>query len=142
MKPFRVLLFSRVPLVLYLAVFSALGCGSKQNHAEVPGVPHIRWSYTPGSSPLSGIALAPNGNVYFAAEDGIYALSPEGKVLWKAPLASGTVIAAPAIAPNGTLYAASKSGSLFALDVERTVRRDCRSGNDGTRGQRRFPKNF
>jgi outer membrane protein assembly factor BamB len=117
MKPFRVLLFSRIPLVLCLAVFSASGCSSKQNHAEVTGAPHIRWSYTSGSSPLSGIALAPNGNVHFAADDGIYALSPEGKLLWRTPLASGPVIAAPAIAPNGTLYAASKSGSLVTLDA-------------------------
>jgi outer membrane protein assembly factor BamB len=118
MMPFRVLLFfSRMPLVLCLAVFCALGCSSKQNRSEVADSPHIRWSYTSGSSPLSGIALAPNGNVHFAADDGIYALSPEGKLLWKAPLASGPVIGAPAIAPNGTLYAASKSGSLFAIDA-------------------------
>jgi len=99
------------------AIFFALGCRGNKNHSEEPGVPHILWSYTTGPNPLSGIALAPNGTVHFAATDGIYALSPNGKLLWKAPLTSGPVIAAPTLAPNGTLYAASQSGKLFALDT-------------------------
>ena len=117
MKPAKVLFRSGLPFTFCLAVFFPLGCRTAQNRSEVSGVPHIRWTYTPGSSPLSGLALAPNGNVHFAADGGIYALSQEGKLLWKAPLPSGPVIAAPAVAPDGTLYAASKSGSLFALDA-------------------------
>jgi len=103
-------------LLFYAAIFFTQGCRGNKNHSEEPGVPHILWSYTPSPNPLSGIALAPNGTVHFAATDGIYALSPNGKLLWKAPLTSGPVIAAPTLAPNGTLYAASQSGKLFALD--------------------------
>jgi outer membrane protein assembly factor BamB len=116
MKPTKVLLLSGVLLVICLAGFFTLRRPAPQTKTEEAGAAHIRWSYTPGSSPLSGIALAPNGTIHFAAADGIYALSPEGQLLWKAPLPSGPVIAAPTLAPNGTLYAASQSGKLFALD--------------------------
>jgi len=116
MKLTKVIPVSAALLAFCLAILFAQGCRSKQSHSDSAGGPQIRWSYSPGPSPLSGIALAPNGTIHFAAADGIYALSPEGKLLWKAPLPAGPVFAAPAIAPDGTLYAASKSGSLFALD--------------------------
>jgi len=117
MKLTRFLLLSGLLHSFWLAVLFAIGCGGRGNFLETPGSPRILWSYTPGPDALSGIALAPNGGAHFAAADGIYALSPEGKLLWKAPFPSGAVIAAPAIAPNGTLYAASKAGNLFALDA-------------------------
>jgi outer membrane protein assembly factor BamB len=113
----KILLLSGLALALCLASLYALKRRAQSTNTEEAGGPHIRWSYTPGSSPLSGVALAPNCTVHFAADDGIYALSPGGQLLWKAPLPSGPVIAAPALAPNGTLYAASQSGKLFALDT-------------------------
>jgi outer membrane protein assembly factor BamB len=121
MKPAKVLLLAVLLLVICLVSLFALRRPAPQTKTEEAGVPRIRWSYTPGSSPLSGIALAPNGAIHFAAADGLYALSPEGQLLWKAPLPSGPVIAAPTLAPNGTLYAASESGSLFALDSSGTL---------------------
>jgi outer membrane protein assembly factor BamB len=116
MKSTKVLLVSGLLLLICLASFFGLRRRSDQVPSEAAGA-QILWSFTPGSDPLSGIALAPNGTVHFAAADGIYALTPEGKLLWKAPLPSGPVFAAPTLAPNGTLYAASQSGKLFALDT-------------------------
>jgi len=117
MKPTEVLLLSGLLLALCLTSLFALWRRANRMQSEVDGAPRIRWTYTPGSSPLSGIALAPNGTIHFAAADGIYALSPEGRLLWKSPLPSGPVVAAPTLAPSGTLYAASQSGMLFALDA-------------------------
>jgi outer membrane protein assembly factor BamB len=116
MKPAKVLLLSGLLLVICLVGLFVWKGRAPQTRTEEAGVAHIRWSYNAGSSPLSGIALAPNGTIQFAAADGIYALSPEGQLLWKAPLPSGPVIAAPALTPNGTLYAASQFGRLFGLD--------------------------
>jgi outer membrane protein assembly factor BamB len=109
-------------LLLYGALLICLGGLSAcrrpdQVSSEGSAGPRILWSYNSGSDLVSGIALAPNGTVHFAADNGIYALSPQGKLLWKAPLSSGPVIAAPTISPTGTLYAASQSGKLFALDA-------------------------
>jgi outer membrane protein assembly factor BamB len=117
MKHAKLLLHLVMLLLLGPAVLFSLGCKAKQNLSDESGSPRIRWAYTPGPDALSGIALAPGGNVHFAAADAIYALSPEGQLLWKSSLPSGPVIAAPAIAPSGTLYAASKSGTVFALDA-------------------------
>jgi outer membrane protein assembly factor BamB len=115
MKSTRVLLISTALFAICLASFFACR-RPNQSSSDDPAGPRILWSYAPGSDTLSGIALAPNGTVHFAATDGIYALSPQGKLLWKAPLPAGPVIAAPTLSPTGTLYAASQSGKLFALD--------------------------
>jgi outer membrane protein assembly factor BamB len=117
MKATKVFLLSGVLLIICVAIFFACRRRSDQSASGEAAGPRVLWSYTAGPDPLSGIALAPNGTVHFAATDGIYALSSEGKLLWKAPLPSGPVIAAPTLAPNGTLYAASQSGKLFALDT-------------------------
>jgi outer membrane protein assembly factor BamB len=116
MKSTKVFLLSAALLVVCLGGLSACH-RSGQGSAEGASGPRILWSYNSGSDLVSGIALAPNGTVHFAATNGIFALSPEGKLLWKAPLPSGPVIAAPTLSPTGTLYAASQSGKLFALDT-------------------------
>jgi outer membrane protein assembly factor BamB len=116
MKSSKVLFLSGALLIICLATVFALRRRPNGANSDDAAGPRILWSYAQGSDTLSGIALAPNGTVHFAAPDGIYALSPEGKLLWKAPLPSGPVIAAPTLSPTGTLYAASQSGKLFALD--------------------------
>ena len=115
MKSTKLFLFSAALLVFCLAgLFACRRSG--QASSEGASGPRILWSYNSGSDLLSGIALSPNGTVHFASDKGIFALSLEGKLLWKAPLPSGSVIAAPTLSSTGTLYAASQSGKLFALD--------------------------
>jgi outer membrane protein assembly factor BamB len=116
-KSTKVFLFSCILLAICLVSFFWLRRRPNRVASGAAAGPRVLWSFTPGSDPLSAIALAPNGTVHFAATDGIYALSSEGQLLWKAPLPWGPVFAAPALAPNGTLYAASQSGKLFALDT-------------------------
>lgn len=116
MKSSKILLLSVALLVICLASFFAFRRRSSQVTSNDSPGPRILWAFTPGSDTLSGIALAPNGAVHFAATDGIYALSPKGKLFWKSPLPSGPVIATPTLSPTGTLYAAAQSGKLFALD--------------------------
>jgi outer membrane protein assembly factor BamB len=120
MKSSKVFLFSVVLLIVCLGGLFACH-HSGQGPAEGASGPRILWSYNSGSDLISGIALSPNGTVHFASDQGIFALSPEGKLLWKAPLPSGPVVAAPTLSPNGTLYAASQSGKLFALDSSGNV---------------------
>lgn len=76
----------------------------------------IRWTYHTSGSSISGIALGSDGKIYFAAQDGIYALSQDGKLLWKAPLVNGPVAAAPVVSPDGTIFVASSSGTIFQVD--------------------------
>ncbi len=116
MKSAKVFLLYGALLVICLGRLSACR-RSDQPSSDGSAGPRILWSYNSGSDLVSGIALSPNGTVHFAADNGIYALSPQGKLLWKAPLPFGPVIAAPTISRTGTLYAASQSGKLFALDA-------------------------
>jgi outer membrane protein assembly factor BamB len=115
-KPRNILLLAGILLAICIAsIFAARHRGQSDGEATASS-PHINWSYNAGPGALSGIALAPDGTIHFAAAEGIYALSPKGQLLWKAPLPFGPVVAAPTISPDGTLYLASESGKLFALD--------------------------
>jgi outer membrane protein assembly factor BamB len=116
MRSAKVFLLSVALLALCIGCLSACR-RSGQGSSELASGPRILWAYNSGADLLSGIALAPNGTVHFASDKGVFALSPAGKLLWKAPLPSGPVVAAPTLSPTGTLYAASQSGKLFALDA-------------------------
>jgi len=116
MKPAKIFLFSGLLLAISLASIFAARHRSQRVRSAQALASHINWFYNAGPGELSGIALAPDGTIHFAASDGIYALSLEGQLLWKAALPFGPVVAAPTLGPDGTLYAASQSGKLFALD--------------------------
>lgn len=70
-------------------------------------------------------AVAPNGTIYSSDALGLYALSPDGGLLW---FAAGVGDGRPiSVAPDGTIYAAASTGrgsdgNIFALDPDGTVR--------------------
>jgi len=114
MKTAKVLVFSGSLVIFCLIIFVALHY--RTGPSASAAFSHIKWSFSAGHGSLSGIALAPDGAIHFAAVDGLYSLSSGGKLQWKVPLPSGPVVAAPAMASDGSLYFASQSGKLFALD--------------------------
>ena len=67
MKHAKVLLLSGLLLALCLSSFFAVWRRANRVHSAEAAAPHIRWSYTPGPSPLSGIALSPNGAMHLRA---------------------------------------------------------------------------
>ena len=69
---------------------------------------------------LTGLALGLDGTIYAAGLDGLYAVSPEGKLLWKFT-DLGAVTAPPAIGPDGTIYLAASSGTFASLNANGTV---------------------
>ena len=115
MKPANALLASGLLLAICVVTLFAVHRRTRRDLAVQATASHIHWAYKAGAGALSGIALAPDGTIHFAAADGVYALSRDGQLLWKTPLPSGPVVAAPSIGPDGTLYAASQSGRLFAV---------------------------
>jgi outer membrane protein assembly factor BamB len=117
MKPAKILLLSGVLVAVCLASIVAVRFRSQHGGPGEARDSRIKWAYNAGPGALSGIALAPSGTIHFAGADGLYALSPEGQLVWKTPLPSGPVVAAPTISPDGTQYFASQSGKLFALDA-------------------------
>jgi len=112
----NLLLLTGIFLAMCVAGIFLASHRSQHDSTALATPAHIHWLYNAGPGALSGVALAPDGTIHFAAADGIYALSPDGHLLWKAPLPFGPVVAAPTLGPDGTLYLASQSGKLFALD--------------------------
>ena len=62
----------------------------------------------------SGILVGNNGDLYFAVNDTFYAISFEGRVLWKSVLGS-VITGTPVIDKNGTIYVAGKDNRVYAL---------------------------
>src|SRR5438552_17701674 len=93
MKPTEVLLLSGLLLALCLTSLFALWRRANRIQSEGAGAPRIPWTYTPGSSPLSAIALAPHGTVHFAASPALYALSPAVRFFCVSPVPSHPAVA-------------------------------------------------
>ena len=62
------------------------------------------------------------GTVYFGSADGfLYALNPNGSLLWKFETGGGSYGSA-AISLDETVYFASSDGNLYALDSEGSLK--------------------
>ncbi|OGO67636.1 MAG: hypothetical protein A2Z49_09490, partial [Chloroflexi bacterium RBG_19FT_COMBO_56_12] len=76
------------------------------------------FSDTNGAKILAGMAIGPDGTVYFADDRGVvYALNgSNGQKLWQfVAIGAGPVLAALKVGPDGTLYFASEKGFVYAL---------------------------
>lgn len=79
--------------------------------------PDIVWSVSVGSGRLtSSPTLGPDGTIYTLSGSGwLYAISPEGRVLWTCEIGP-TLKAAPALSPDAsTVYVSSMDGRLYAV---------------------------
>lgn len=76
----------------------------------------------------AGPTIGPDGTLYTGG-DGIYAIRPDGTVLWKY-LTGGHVSSAPALLPDGTVVAGCQDNLLYAIAPDGTKRWDFRAGDD------------
>ena len=79
----------------------------------------IVWSVSLGAGRLtSSPTVGPDGTIYVVSGSGwLYAVSPEGRVLWSCETGP-TLKAAPALSPDGsTVYVSSMNGMLYAVGV-------------------------
>ena len=84
----------------------------------------IIWTYQTGADPnqpgfyglLSFPLVDKEGTVYVGSVDGkMYAISKDGKLLWKYQTGAWISEASPAFGSDGTLYFTSKDGYLYAI---------------------------
>ncbi len=80
-----------------------------------PQNPQSRLIFQTPKELTGGPAIAADGTLYLADTDTLYALDPEGKQLWSAPLPVTPTVDTPALAADGTLYLVEKSGGLIAF---------------------------
>ncbi|HEX4460644.1 MAG TPA: PQQ-binding-like beta-propeller repeat protein [Polyangia bacterium] len=78
---------------------------------------------------VDGVSVAADGTVY-AAADGLYALSPEGKLAWKFSPGVTHCAAPPAIGLDGTVYIGCHDDALYAIAPDGKKKWDFRAGDD------------
>jgi outer membrane protein assembly factor BamB len=91
--------------------------------SDSPGVAEIakKWEFTTGGIISGGLALAEDGSLYVACEDGfVYSLDPTGKLQWKIYI--GPTEATPVVVSDGSVLVSNNHGRLFALNHSGDIR--------------------
>jgi outer membrane protein assembly factor BamB len=74
-----------------------------------------KWEFTAGGAITGALALADDGTLYAASEDGfVYALYPSGEVQWKFD-ADRTVVG-PTISTDGKIYVTNAEEHIYAIN--------------------------
>ncbi len=118
-----------VVAVIALATFDRLGrahhSGEASSDASSSG-PHLKWKFnTEGNTAVASIVLGRDGTIYAGANNGIYALSPDGTRLWKQPTGGFAYLSE---AEDGTLYVGSARGLIFGYLPNGTLSWDPQQG--------------
>lgn len=78
-----------------------------------------KWRLLLGSPPLTSPTIAESGTLYIGGLNSLYAVSPEGTLLWKFPSAGtpviGTITMPPSLDELGTLFFGTDRGSIWAV---------------------------
>jgi outer membrane protein assembly factor BamB len=88
--------------------------GSKQSSPEQSAIPK-KWQFSAAGRVSGSLALADDGTLYAASEDGfVYALDPSGKLQWK--FEAGPMMAGPTLGADGTIYVSNEKQQIYAID--------------------------
>jgi len=72
----------------------------------------MKWDFRSSASAASHPAIGADGTIYFGTNQGVEAISPDGKEIWKLPFAGGGT---PVIADDGSLYLESPRGLVYGV---------------------------
>ncbi len=76
----------------------------------------VKWEFTRDAWFLSKPVIAPNGTIYFTGDNGLYALTPDGKLKWRIAIKGSNVT--PTLSDDGTIYICS--GGIHAIRPDGT----------------------
>lgn len=90
-------------------------------YAVDPDTGNLKWQLTLSNNDIDkcSLAVSDDNTIYIcidSPEGQIYAVTPDGKLKWKASLNNN--LTAPAIDRDGLLYVGSEEGVLYALNVD------------------------
>jgi len=88
--------------------------------------PKLKWTFKPdNNSAVASIVLGKDGTIYAGANNGIYAIAPDGTRQWKTQIAGLLYLAG---SDDGTLYVASSHGLVFGVLPNGVLSWDPRQG--------------
>jgi outer membrane protein assembly factor BamB len=88
--------------------------GSNRPSVEQSAIPE-KWQFKASARITGALALADDGTLYAASEDGfVYALDPSGKLQWK--FEAGPMAGGPALGADGTIYVSNEKQQTYAID--------------------------
>jgi outer membrane protein assembly factor BamB len=80
-----------------------------------------KWEFTGSGIFVGSLALADDGTLYAASDDGfIFALDPTGTLQWKTYI--GPTKSSPSVGPDGAIYISTSNGKVYALNHSGVVR--------------------
>ncbi len=104
--------------------------GTTESSESTQKGPSLKWDFALGVRYVTGAALGSDGNIYIGSNEGLYAVSPDGKLAWQSPVLMGTH--APAVvAPDGIIYVTTSWGGFESLNPDGTKRWDSGYGMIG-----------
>ncbi|MCP4347378.1 MAG: PQQ-binding-like beta-propeller repeat protein [Desulfobacterales bacterium] len=108
-----------------------------ENDSDMGAVPYdssagtLKWTYGIGTNSSSPPAVGADGTIYFGANDGLYAIYPNGTLKWKFEKFDGTLPVkftnAPVIGSDGSIYACAEtytvnSDYIYAINPNGTMK--------------------
>lgn len=94
--------------------------GDVENHGQAPAsgaAGNIKWTFQTGNSIFSTAAIGRTGIIYVTSLDGyLYALNPNGSLLFKFKAGAGIEEAGPGIAPDGSIVFGADDHNIYDVD--------------------------
>lgn len=101
--------------ILIVAFLSWHEFSTRRGHASQSAAIPEKWEFADAGLIRAGLALAPDGTLFAASEDGfVYAIDSSGDLKWK--FSSGQVIVAPVVGPDGTIYVSNTAEVIYAIN--------------------------
>lgn len=106
-----------------LAITLLYACRKKPARAQVSAAaassaPSLAWKFTNDRTSFASITVGTDGTIYGGSNQGVFAISADGKLKWHAKYGGISYLA---MGPDGMLYAASMYGFLFGVSPDGSV---------------------
>ncbi|MGA8012308.1 MAG: PQQ-binding-like beta-propeller repeat protein [Candidatus Acidiferrales bacterium] len=102
--------------VIALVLFHRLNTehpGGAPGASTTASAPKLKWTFKPdNNSAVASIVIGKDGTIFAGANNGIYAIAPDGTRQWKTQIAGLLYLAG---SDEGTLYVASSYGLIFSV---------------------------
>jgi putative pyrroloquinoline-quinone binding quinoprotein len=104
--------------VLAILIFYPRQKSTVSTAAPAASGPALAWKFTNDRTTFANVTLAPDGTIYAGSNQGVFAISPAGKMKWYAQYGG---ISYATLGTDGVLYAAEMHGMIFGISPDGNV---------------------